>query len=65
MSVLLRSCLFAAFQLLITPPFAIIALLTFPFDAFTRYRIIRVWTRLVLWAVGAICGIRYRVVGGR
>ena len=63
MSVLLRSCLFAAFQLLITPPFALIALLTFPFGAFTRYRIISTWTRLVMWAVENICGVRYRVLG--
>src|SRR4051812_47929449 len=63
MSVLARSCLFAAFQLLVTPPFAVIALLTFPFDPFTRYRIIRTWTRLVLWAVERICGVRYRVLG--
>lgn len=63
MSVVLRSCLFAAFQLLITPPFAVIALLTFPFDPLTRTRIIGNWTRLVLWAVDFICGIRYQVLG--
>jgi 1-acyl-sn-glycerol-3-phosphate acyltransferase len=63
MSVALRSCLFAAFQILITPPFALAALLTFPFDPFTRYRIITTWTRLVLAAVEVICGIHYRVLG--
>lgn len=63
MSVWLRSCLFAAFQILVTPPFAVIALLTFPFGPFTRYRIITCWTRLILWATAAICGIRYHVLG--
>ena len=63
MSVFLRSCLFAAFQILITPPFAVIALLTFPFDPFTRYRIITTWTRLILWGAGTICNIRYRLLG--
>ena len=63
MSVLLRSCLFAAFQIVITPPFAVISLLTFPFDPFTRYRVITTWTRLVLWGAETICGIRYRVLG--
>ena len=63
MSVFLRSCLFAAFQIIITPPFAIVALLTFPFGPFTRYRIITTWTRLVLRALDAICGIRYRLLG--
>jgi 1-acyl-sn-glycerol-3-phosphate acyltransferase len=59
----LRSSLFAAFQLLITPVFAVIALLTFPLPALMRYRIITVWTHWVMWASRVICGIRYRVVG--
>lgn len=63
MSVFLRSCLFAVFEFIITPPFAVISLLTFPFGAFTRYRIISTWTRLVLWGVEGICGVRYRVIG--
>ena len=63
MSVALRSTLFAAVQILITPPFAFIALLTFPFDPLTRYRIITAWTRLLLHALALICGIRYRVIG--
>lgn len=62
-SIALRSTLFAAFLLLITPVFAIIALLTFPLPPLTRYRIITVWTRWVMWAARVICGIRYRVIG--
>ena len=61
--VVIRSSLFAAFQLLLTPVFAVIALLTFPLPALTRYRIITVWTRWVMWASRVICGIRYRVIG--
>jgi 1-acyl-sn-glycerol-3-phosphate acyltransferase len=62
-AVILRSSLFAAFQILITPVFSIIALLTFPLPALTRYRIISVWTRWVMWAARIICGIRFRVIG--
>ena len=62
-AVILRSSLFAAFQILITPVFSIIALLTFPLPALTRYRIITVWTRWVMWAARIICGIRFRVIG--
>ena len=62
-AVFLRSSLFAAFQILITPVFSIIALLTFPLPALTRYRIITVWTRWVMWAARIICGIRFRVIG--
>ncbi len=63
MSVVLRSCLFAAVQFLVTPPFALVALLTFPLTPVTRYRIISLWSRLIVLAAEAICGIRYRVIG--
>lgn len=59
----IRSTLFAAFLSLITPVFAFLALLTFPLPRLMRYRIITQWTRLVMWAAEAICGIRYRVIG--
>jgi 1-acyl-sn-glycerol-3-phosphate acyltransferase len=63
MSVVLRSCLFAVVQILITPPFAIVALLTFPLPPFTRYHIITAWSRLIMRAAEKICGIRYRIIG--
>ena len=61
--VILRSCLFALFQIFTTPVFALIALLTFPFEPLTRYRIISGWARLNVGAARAICGIRYQVRG--
>lgn len=63
LAVLLRSSLFALFQLLITPLFAVVALLTFPFAPLTRYRIITCWSRLMIDAASSLCGIRYRVLG--
>lgn len=62
-SVLLRSSLYALFQILVTPFFAVMALLTFPLAPLTRYRIITLWSRLMVSAAAVICGIRYRVVG--
>lgn len=59
----LRSCLFALFQFVITPIFAVISLLTFPFSRLTRYRIITTWSRLITAAAAVICGVRYRVIG--
>jgi 1-acyl-sn-glycerol-3-phosphate acyltransferase len=59
----LRSCLFAAFQILITPPFAVIAFATLPLAPVTRCRIIALWSRLIIGAAGVICGVRYRVLG--
>lgn len=61
--VFLRSSLYLLFKIVITPIFAVIALLTFPLSRFTRYRIITTWTRLVVGAATLICGIRYRVIG--
>ena len=63
MSVFVRSSLFALFQILVTPPFALLALLTFPLPAVLRYRVITSWSRLIVWGAGEICGVRYRVLG--
>jgi 1-acyl-sn-glycerol-3-phosphate acyltransferase len=63
MSVVLRSSLFALFQAIVTLFFSFIALLSFPLAPLTRYRIITVWSRLIVAAADRICGIRYRVLG--
>lgn len=59
----LRSGLFAAVLVVLTPVFALIALLTFPLPPLARYRVITVWSRCILWAAQTLCGIRYRVIG--
>ena len=61
---LLRSALFALALLLVTPPYAIVALLTCPLPRRVRYRIISGWSRLVVLMARALCGIRWRVEGG-
>lgn len=60
---LVRSAAFALLQIVATPLWAAIALLTFPLSPLTRYRIITTWSHLVIWAADRICGIRYRVLG--
>ncbi|MFZ5558285.1 MAG: lysophospholipid acyltransferase family protein [Pseudomonadota bacterium] len=59
----LRSALFLLVQLVTTPVFGIIALLTFPLPRFTRHWIISRWSFLTLFFVRSILGIRYRVLG--
>ncbi|MGH8751053.1 MAG: lysophospholipid acyltransferase family protein [Burkholderiales bacterium] len=61
--IVLRSLLFALLQAVITPLFALIALLTFPLDHLTRYHVITTWSRIIIVAARALCGIRYRIVG--
>ncbi len=59
----LRSTLFAAALALVTPPYALIALATFPLPRIARYRIISGWSRLVVKLARALCGIRWQVEG--
>lgn len=63
MIAILRSSLFALLQLVVTPVFAVVALLLFPLPAAARYRVITAWSRLLVAAAESICGIRYRVLG--
>lgn len=59
----IRSLIFALLQLLITPVFTLLAILTFPFHPITRYRIISGWALSVLWLLRVLCGIRMEVLG--
>lgn len=61
--IFLRSVLFAAALLVVTPPFAVLALLTFPLSPMARYRIISGWSRIMLYAARVFCGLDYRVEG--
>jgi 1-acyl-sn-glycerol-3-phosphate acyltransferase len=58
-----RSGLFALVQVLVTPPYAFVALLTFPLPALARYHVIAGWARFFVWLAAMLCGVRYRVEG--
>jgi 1-acyl-sn-glycerol-3-phosphate acyltransferase len=60
---LVRSSLFALALLVVTPPYAIVALATFPLPRLMRYRIIAGWSRLVIGLARIVLGIRWRVEG--
>ena len=60
---LLRSVLFEAVRAVLTVVFAVFSLLTFPFSARTRYRVITAWSHLIIACARRICGVRYRLVG--
>jgi 1-acyl-sn-glycerol-3-phosphate acyltransferase len=59
----LRSSLFALVEIVTVPPFALLALAISPLPPLTRYRIITLWSRLVVRTAQRLCGIRYRVLG--
>ena len=59
----LRSALYALCLMLITPPYAFVALLTFPLPRMVRYRIISGWSRLMVLLARVVVGIRWQVEG--
>jgi 1-acyl-sn-glycerol-3-phosphate acyltransferase len=61
---LLRSSVFAGALVLVTPPYALLALCTFPLPRMARYRVISGWSRLVLFLSRTILGIDWKVEGG-
>jgi 1-acyl-sn-glycerol-3-phosphate acyltransferase len=63
LGVIVRSSLFAALVVVITPPYALLAWLVAPLPARARYRIVTSWSHLVVALARSICRIRYRVEG--
>ena len=59
----IRSLIFLLLQIIITPVFALLALLTFPFSRLTRYRFISLWAKMMLPILRLVCGIRHEVRG--
>ena len=60
---LLRSALVALALVLVTPPYALIALATFPLPRMMRYRVISGWSRLVVRLAKVILRIDWQVEG--
>jgi 1-acyl-sn-glycerol-3-phosphate acyltransferase len=59
----LRSSAFALALVVITPPYALLALCTFVLPRLLRYRIIAGWSRLVIYLARSILGIGWRIEG--
>jgi 1-acyl-sn-glycerol-3-phosphate acyltransferase len=59
----LRSILFALFQLVVTPIYAILVLLAFWVPPLPRFRFVTGWCWINLLGARWLCGIRHRVIG--
>ena len=59
----LRSTLYFLLQIIITPPYALVVLATYPLSPLNRYRVISGWSHIMLFLARFICGIRYCVLG--
>ena len=55
--------MFALALVLITPPYAVLALASAPLPRMARYRVISGWSRLVVWLLDRVCRIRWSVEG--
>lgn len=63
MLALLRSSLYMLLLVIITPPYAIFTLACFPLSPHNRYRVTSTWTRMILFLLEHVCGLRYRILG--
>ncbi|MBI1943968.1 MAG: 1-acyl-sn-glycerol-3-phosphate acyltransferase [Betaproteobacteria bacterium] len=59
----LRSTLFWLVLIVLTPPYALLALAAAPLPRMARYRVISGWSLAVLWCLRRLCGIRCKVQG--
>lgn len=59
----LRSTLCTLLQIIITPPYVLIVLASFPLTPLSRYRVTSGWAHIMLFLTRVICGVRYRVLG--
>lgn len=59
----LRSFIFLLLQLVLTPIFSTMAILTYPFPPLMRYRLISSYARTMIWLLKVVCGIRHQVIG--
>ncbi|MDA8094845.1 MAG: lysophospholipid acyltransferase family protein [Betaproteobacteria bacterium] len=61
--IVLRSALFALCMVVVTPIYAVIATLTFPFPPMVRYRVISGWAKMMIALLRLLCRLDYRVLG--
>ena len=59
----LRSALFWLALILLTPPYALLAVASAPLPRLARYRVISGWAWLALRCLRRICGVHWKVEG--
>ena len=61
--ILFRSFIFQIGMWVFTIPFTMLAILTFPFSAITRYKFISLWAKAILFWLKISCNISFKVNG--
>ena len=63
LAAVLRSSFYLLLQAIITPPYALVVLATFPLPPLVRYRVISYWAKTMVWLARVVLGIRFDVAG--
>ncbi|MGZ8203326.1 MAG: lysophospholipid acyltransferase family protein, partial [Burkholderiales bacterium] len=63
LAAVLRSSVYLLLQVIITPPYALLILATFPLPPLARYRVISYWAKIMVWLARVVLGIRFDVAG--
>lgn len=61
--IVLRSALFSVALIVVTLPYAVLSVLTFPLSRMARFRVISGWSRGMLFVARHVCRLDYRVEG--
>lgn len=61
--IVLRSTLFASAMVVVTLPYAMLSVLTFPLSRMARFKVISGWSRIMLFIAKHVCRLDYRVEG--
>lgn len=61
--IFLRSLVLFLCQVVLTPFFALVGILSFPLHPIIRYRLISGWALSMMWLLRVVCGIRMEVKG--
>jgi 1-acyl-sn-glycerol-3-phosphate acyltransferase len=63
LAAVLRSTLFLLLQAIITPPYALLIIASFPLQPIARYHVISYWAKTMIWLARVVLGIRFDVEG--
>ncbi|MGV7235144.1 MAG: lysophospholipid acyltransferase family protein [Nitrosomonadaceae bacterium] len=59
----LRSTFYLLLQIIITLPYALVVLASYPLAPINRYRVTSGWAHIMLFLTRVICGVHYQVLG--
>lgn len=59
----IRSLIFVIFSQVFTVFYSFICMASYPFSMQCRYNVVMGWTRMMVWSIQYLCGVKYEVEG--